>query len=198
MLRLPRNLYIEGHRALCRPRNLHFEVHQVLRLPRNLHSALRGSPSAPATNLHFEVHQMLCLPRNLYFEVHQVLRLPRNLYFEVHQALHLPRNLHFEVHQMLCLPRNLYFEVHLSAVPATKSANEPHVQKSRFTAPVTKSGLLDDHHHVQSAVPATKTAFSKQNSSKTRGFHGDLMPQCGQPRARRPDIAKYPRHASCQ
>ena len=25
--------------------------------------------------------------------------------------------------------------------------------------PVTKSELLDDHHHVQSAVPATKTAF---------------------------------------
>ena len=34
-----------------------------------------------------------------------------------------------------------------SAARATKSANEPHVQKSRFTAPVTKSELLDDHHH---------------------------------------------------
>ena len=49
-----------------------------------------------------------------------------------------------------------------SAVPATKSANEPHVQKSRFTAPVTKSELLDDHHHVQSAAPATKTAFPSE------------------------------------
>ena len=69
-----------------------------------------------------------------------------------------------------------------SAVPATKSANEPHVQKSRFTAPVTKSELLDDHHHVQSAAPATKTAFrsspaslapvtkSRLWSTKTRGF----------------------------
>ena len=45
-----------------------------------------------------------------------------------------------------------------SAVPATTSANEPHVQKSRFTAPVTKSEPLDDHHHVESAAPATKTA----------------------------------------
>ena len=31
--------------------------------------------------------------------------------------------------------------------------------KSRFTAPVTKSELLDDHHHVQRAAPATKSAF---------------------------------------
>ena len=46
-----------------------------------------------------------------------------------------------------------------SAALATKSANEPHVQKSRFTAPVSKSELLDDHRHVQSATPATKTAF---------------------------------------
>ena len=45
-----------------------------------------------------------------------------------------------------------------SAAPATKSAIEPRVQKLRFTAPVTKPELLDDHHHVQSAAPATKTA----------------------------------------
>ena len=47
---------------------------------------------------------------------------------------------------------------------ATKSANEPHVQKSRFTAPVTKSELLDDHHHVQNAAPATKTAFRSKTA----------------------------------
>ena len=47
-----------------------------------------------------------------------------------------------------------------SAAPAQRSAlRGPHVQKSRFTAPVTKSELLNDHHHVQSAAPATKTAF---------------------------------------
>ena len=44
-----------------------------------------------------------------------------------------------------------------SAAPATKSPNETHIQKSRFTAPVTKSELLDDHHRVQSAAPATNT-----------------------------------------
>ena len=48
--------------------------------------------------------------------------------------------------------------------PATKSANEPHVQKSRLTTPVTKSDLLDDHHHVQSAAPATKTAFRSETA----------------------------------
>ena len=46
----------------------------------------------------------------------------------------------------------------VATVAVTKSANEPHVQKSRLTAPVTKSELLDDHHHVQSAAPARKTA----------------------------------------
>ena len=49
-----------------------------------------------------------------------------------------------------------------SAVLATKSANEPHVRKSRFTAPVTKSELLDDHRHVQSAAPATKSALRSE------------------------------------
>ena len=104
----------------------------------------------------------VCLPRNLHFEV------------EVHKALPLPRNLHFEVH---CACHEICTSRFASAVPATKSAlrrppsavtatksaNEPHVQKSRFTAPVTKSELLDDHHHVQSVAPATKTA--KYNSS---------------------------------
>ena len=35
-----------------------------------------------------------------------------------------------------------------SAVPATKSSTEPHVEKLRLTAPVTKSEHLEDHHHV--------------------------------------------------
>ena len=81
---------------------------------------------------------MLCLPRNLHFEDYKVLRLPRNLHIEVHQVLCLPRNLHFKASRFTT-----------SAAPrSAKSANEPHVQKSRFTAPVTKSELLDDHHHV--------------------------------------------------
>ena len=58
------------------------------------------------------------------------------------------------VSEGLCLPRNLRVKVH-EAGPATKSANEPQVQKLRFTAPVTKSERLDDHHHVQSAAPAS-------------------------------------------
>ena len=46
-----------------------------------------------------------------------------------------------------------------SSVPALESANKPHVEKSRFTAPVTKSDRLEDHHHVQSAGHATKSDF---------------------------------------
>ena len=130
MLCLPRNLHIEAHQLLYLPRDLHFEVHQVLCLPRNLH---------------FEVHKVLCLPRNLHIEVHQVLYLPRNLHFEVRQVLHLPRNLHIEGHRVLCLPRNLQTS-HIS-----KSQDSLHLS--------TKSELLDDHHHVQSAAPAKKPTF---------------------------------------
>ena len=115
------------------------------------------------------------------FEVHQVLCLPRDLRFEVHKVLHLPRNLHFEVDKVLRLPRNL--ALRLTAVPATKSANEPHVQQSRLTAPVTKSELLDQHHiqkglrlprklhfevkQLRSLALVTKTRLW---STKARGF----------------------------
>ena len=51
-----------------------------------------------------------------------------------------------------------------NAARDTKSANEPHVQKPRFTAPVTKSEVLDDHHHVQSAALATKAAFRSKTA----------------------------------
>ena len=98
----------------------------------------------------------------LHLEVYKVLHLPRNLHFEVHQGLRLPRNLRGR--QVLRLPRNLLFEVHKSAAPATKSANEPHVEKLRFTAPVTKSQLVEDHHHVQSTVPVTKAAFQSKTA----------------------------------
>ena len=69
----------------------------------------------------------------------------------------------FEDHKVLHLPRTLHIEGH-SAVPVMKSANEPRVQKSRFTAPVAKSELLDNHHHVQSAAPAKKTAVRSKTA----------------------------------
>ena len=150
MLRLSQTLRVEVLKVLCLPRTLPIEVHQVLCLSRTLR---------------IEVRKVLCLPRNQHFEVHQLLHLPRNLHFEVHQVLCLPRNLHFEVHQVLCLPRNLHFKVHqVLRLPQNLHANEPHVQKPRFTAPVTKSELLNDHHHVQSAAPATKTAVRSKTA----------------------------------
>ena len=88
-----------------------------------------------------------------------MLRLPRNLRMEVHKVLCLPRILRMEVHKVLCLPRNLHtLRGSASAAPATKSANEPHVQKSRFTAPVTKSELLDDHRQPFEANPLRSLA----------------------------------------
>ena len=91
-----------------------------------------------------------------------MLRLPRNLHIEVHKVLCLPRNLHFEGPQSAVPATKSALRGSQSAAPATKSANEPPVEKLRFTAPVTKSEHLDDHHHVQSAAPATKSALRSQ------------------------------------
>ena len=89
---------------------------------------------------------IFCACQDLYFEVHKVLRLPRTLHFEVHQTLPLPRNLHSEVHKALCLPRNLHTS---------------HMSKSQVKIHRTclKSKYLKDHHHVQSAAPATISHF---------------------------------------
>ena len=115
-------------------------------------------------DLHFEVHHALCLPRNLHLEVRQVLHLPRNLHIEAHRQSAAPATKSALRGSPSAVPTKSLPRGSLSAVSATKSANEPHVQKSRFTAPVTKSELLDDHHHVQSAAPATKTAFRSKTA----------------------------------
>ena len=86
----------------------------------------------------------------------------------------------------MCLSRNLHFDVasatksifrgslnNVSATkyalqfspniaPATKSANEPHNQKSRFTIPITKSKFLDDQNQFQSATPTTKNLYRNE------------------------------------
>ena len=105
-----------------------------------------------------KVHKVLRLPRNLHFQVHKVARATKSALrgsqsavpaaksaLPGSQSAVLPRNQHFEVHKVLCLPRNLQTR-HMS-------------QKLQFTAPVTKSEHLDDPHLVQSAAPATKSAY---------------------------------------
>ena len=87
---------------------------------------------------------------------HKALRLPRNLRFEVHKVLCLLRNLHFEVHKVLCLPRNLHFKVH-------KILHLPQFLKPATCRKVTIHCACheisgEDHHHVQSAAHATKSA----------------------------------------
>ena len=42
------------------------------------------------------------------------------------------------------------------------SENEPHAQKSRFTAHGTESQHAEDHHSVQSTTPATKSAHRRK------------------------------------
>ena len=136
-----------------------------------------------------EIHKALCLPRNLHFEAHKVLRLPRNLHFEVHKVLRLSQNPHFEVHKATTnsahrgsqsaapvTKSSLSIKIReghrfgsLGARALLSSKNgcrrrartdpKPHVEKTGFAAPVTRSERLEDHHHVQSAAPATKSAL---------------------------------------
>ena len=66
----------------------------------------------------------------------------------------------FTKSKVLCLPRNRHFKVH-KVLPRNLQMS---LQKSQFTAPVTKSELVQDHHHVQSTVLATKTAFRSKTA----------------------------------
>ena len=130
---------------------------------------------------------MLRLLRNLHFEVHKVLRLLRicTSRFTKCCACHKICTSRFTKYcacHEICTSRftkccacyvNLHFEVQ-SATPATKSVLQgpqsirycschlPHVEKSRCTAPVTKSERVEDHHHVHSAASATKSALQSK------------------------------------
>ena len=79
---------------------------------------------------------MLRLSQNLHFEVHKVLRLSRHFQFEVRNALRLPRNL-----QKGDISRS-HASQHLAG----------------------KSELVEDHHHVQSAVPARKSTLPNKTA----------------------------------
>ena len=90
---------------------------------------------------------MLYLPRNLRFEAHQALCLPGNLHFEFHKVLRATKSI--EGHRVLCLPGNL---------PTN------HMSKSHDSLHLSRNPLLGNHHHVQSAEPATKTAFRSKTA----------------------------------
>ena len=111
------------------------------------------------------------LPRNLHFEVRKVLCLLRNMRFEVHRKV---LYLHFEVpccagHEICtsrftkcCSCQEICTSRATECCACHEACKRATCPKSRFTAPVTKSELLDDHHHVQGAAPATKTALRSQ------------------------------------
>ena len=156
------NFDFNAHKWLRLPQNLHFEVHNVLRLPRNPY---------------FKVHKVLHLPRNLPFKVHKVLRLLRSPHFKVHTVLCLPRNMHLKPQgpQVLRLPRNPHIKIHIAQPCRSTSQQEgfqrqhqnfkthlslhnssgvvkKRAQRSRFTAPATKSEPAEDHHHVNPRI----------------------------------------------
>ena len=137
--------------------------------------ALQGPQStAPATKSALQDPQILHLRLYLHFKVHKVLRLPRNLHFKVHKALHLPRNLH---------------QGPQSTAPATTSENEPHVQVSRFTAPVTKSEHAEDLRQA----PFRSQCFAQPRAEKLhleiseRNFSASLRSQNARAQRAYPD-----------
>ena len=163
VLYLPRNLHFKVHQALCLPRNLHFEVHKVLRLPRNL------------------LHKVLCLPRRFTkcCACHEICT-SRFTKFCACREICTSRFTQCCTCHEICTSRltkccacheicTSRFTKRCTCHGICTSrvteccGNEPHVQKSRFTAPVTKSELLNDHH-VQSDAPATKPAFRTRTS----------------------------------
>ena len=207
MLCLSRNLHVELHKVLCLSgtlrikvhkalylsRNLHVEVHKVLRLPRSLRVEVHQVLYLPR-NLHFEVYKALRLPRNLHFEVHQVLCLPRNLhnfppcfatggeYFAapVTYGFSAGADISGIAGRVLAKESGkcaLQGSPSAAPAPATKSENEPHVQKSRFTAPVTTMSKVPrlprklhfDVKQLKVEFEARKREFSLRKVTFVRG-----------------------------
>ena len=147
---------------------------------------LRAQSASPATKSALR-GSVLCLPRNLRFEVHQVLRLPRNLHFEVHKrcACHEICTSRFTkccaCHEICTSRFTKYCACHgICTSRFTKFCACHEICTSRFTKCCAcheickratssrshdslhlsrNSELVEDHHHVQSAALATKSAF---------------------------------------
>ena len=161
VLCLPRSLHFKVHKVPRLPQKLHFEVHKVLCLPRNLHFEVHGSPSAaPATKSALRGSQSGAPATK------STVRATKSALRGSQSAVSATKP-----DRRAAPATKSALRSSQSAAPATKSAlhgsqstapatkNEPHVQKSRFTAPVAKSESLEDHRHVQSAAPATKSAL---------------------------------------
>ena len=176
------------------PRNLHFEVHKVLCLLRaslgqaNQNFFLSSLPSHPQTmsfvtrqkrleqwtaTATFATARMSIFTATRSMEtvltsdsrsqsVHDLCWKPASWF----SCLLLKKALQTAVRQFHPVEQWCDFQSRNfhKVLPATKSAIEPHVQKSPFTEPVTKSELFNDHHRVQSAVPASKSAFRSKTA----------------------------------
>ena len=139
------------HKVLHLQRNLHFKAHKVLHLPRK--SAARGPQSAaPGTK------SALQGPQSAAPATKFALQGPQSTTPATKSALRGPRSTAPATKSALQCSQST------APAPATISENEPHLQKSRFIAPVTKLERVEDHHHVQSAAPATKFAFRSKTA----------------------------------
>ena len=134
------------------PRHLHFEVHTALCLPRNLHSRVNKCCAC---------HEVCTSRFTQCRACHEICTSRFTKCCACHEVCTSRFTNCCACHES-CTSRFTKccaYEICTSCCSCHEVASEPHVQKSRFTAPVTKSERLEDHHHVQSAAPATKSAL---------------------------------------
>ena len=163
---------IWAHKVPRLARSLHCEVQKVLQLPRNLICSsrftkccacheictLRGSQSAaPATNSSTSRFTKCCACHEICTSRSYKVAAPA----EVHKTC--TKSAIQGSQSAVPATKSALQGSQSATAPATKSENEPHVEVSRFTAPVRKSERLEDFHHAQSpkccTAPAMKSAL---------------------------------------
>ena len=134
--------------ALQGPRNTAPATKSALQGPQSLAPAMKSALQGPQ-NTAPPTKSALQGPQSLAPAMKSALQGPQNTAPPTKSALQGPQSTAPATKCALQDPQSL--------APATTSENEPHVEKSRFTTPVTKSEHVEDYHHVQSAAPATKS-----------------------------------------
>ena len=131
------------------PRHLRFQVDKVLRLPGTPRCIVQPEPAC------YACHEICASRFTTSAPVHKARRLPQicaSIFKAPSSAT--ARQDHFQKRS---------FRSRHSPI----SENEPRVQRSRLTAPATKSERTEDHCPVQSTAPATKSALKSAHQSPT-------------------------------
>ena len=138
-------------------RNLHFEVHKVRRLPRNLPFSSRFAKCCSCYEIYTSRFAKCCACH----EVCAPMFTKRCACHEICTSRFTCRSLD-----------KAFRRKNVSKDKKAAFARDPPIsEKLRFTAPVTRSEHVEDHHRVQSAAPATKSALGSTPAPIPCGCH---------------------------